>query len=250
MRLAALYDIHSNLPALEAVLREVRETGVDEIVVGGDVLPGPMPAETLDRLLSLDIPTHFITGNCEMDVLDIVAGKETATLPERFRPGFEWVARQLRPNHIEAIESWPKTIVARIDGYGDVLFCHGTPRHPNEIFTRATSEESLLPVFSGLGVKAVVCGHSHMQFDRMVGDVRVTNAGSVGMPFGEPGAHWLLFGPEPELRRTSYDLDGAEEEVRRSGHPEASDFAARYVLNPPSEAEMLKLYAEYELREG
>jgi predicted phosphodiesterase len=60
MRVAALYDIHANLPALEAVLQDIYQAGVDQIVVGGDVVPGPMPRETLRRLLDLDLPVQYI----------------------------------------------------------------------------------------------------------------------------------------------------------------------------------------------
>src|SRR5690349_2185431 len=75
MRVAALNDIHSNLPALEAVLQDVRQAGVDQIVVGGDVVLGPMPRESLDALFSLDIPIQFIQGNCEREFLNEVAGR-------------------------------------------------------------------------------------------------------------------------------------------------------------------------------
>jgi predicted phosphodiesterase len=77
MRVAALYDVHGNLPALEAVLEEVRRDGVDRVVVGGDVLPGPMPRETLTRLLDLDTPVQFILGNGDREVLAQLAGAET-----------------------------------------------------------------------------------------------------------------------------------------------------------------------------
>ena len=87
-----------------------------------------------------------------------------------------------------------------------MLFCHATPRNDNEIFTRLTPEEHLLPIFARLNADIVVLGHTHMQFDRMVGTVRVVNAGSVGMSFGEPGADWLLLGPDVQLRHTRYDL--------------------------------------------
>ena len=60
MRVAALYDIHGNLPALEAVLQDIRHAAVDQVVVGGDVLPGPMQRETLTSLLDLDVPVQFI----------------------------------------------------------------------------------------------------------------------------------------------------------------------------------------------
>ena len=85
MRVAALYDIHGNLPALDAVLDEVRRAGVDRVVVGGDVFPGPMPRETLDRLLGLDIPTQFIHGNGDRVVRLQMGGTEAGEVPERFR---------------------------------------------------------------------------------------------------------------------------------------------------------------------
>ena len=87
-----------------------------------------------------------------------------------------------------------------------------------------------------------------MQFDRMVGRIRVVNAGSVGMPFGEPGADWLLLGPDVQLLHTRYDLTKAAERIRDTTYPQAQDFAARYVLQPPSEREMLEVFARAELR--
>lgn len=79
-----------------------------------------------------------------------------------------------------------------------------TPRSETEIFTRLTPEDLLVPVFEGLAVDLVVCGHTHMQFDCTIAGVRVVNAGSVGMSFGAAGAHWLLLGHEIQLcqRRT------------------------------------------------
>jgi predicted phosphodiesterase len=69
MQVAAIYDIHGNLPALEAVLQEIRQAEIDHVVVGGDVLPGPMPRETLEYLLALEIPAQYIFGNGEVAVL-------------------------------------------------------------------------------------------------------------------------------------------------------------------------------------
>ena len=195
MPVAAIYDIHANLPALEAVLQEIRQAGVDQVVVGGDVVPGPMPRETIACLLDLDIPVQFLYGNGEVAVLEQMAGREPAAVPEQFRPIIRWTAQQLDPEHERVLAGWPKTLRVEIAGLGEVLFCHATPRNENECFTRLTPEERLLPVFEGLDVPVVVCGHTHMQFDRMIGRTRVVNAGSVGMPFGEPGAYWLLLGP-------------------------------------------------------
>jgi predicted phosphodiesterase len=125
---------------------------------------------------------------------------------------------------------------------GEVLFCHGTPRSETEVFTRLTREERLLPVFQELDATLVICGHTHMQFDRMIGGTRVVNAGSVGMPFGHPGADWVLLGPEVELRHTSYSLTDAATRVRETDYPQAEEFAANSILKPPSETAMLEVF--------
>lgn len=247
-RVAAIYDIHGNLPALEAVLQEIRQAGVDQVVVGGDVVPGPMPRETLARLLDLDMPVQLIHGNGDREVLAAMRGTETAALPEQAREAIRWTAQQLDPEHKRWMASWPQTLRLEIRGLGPVLFCHATPRNDTEIFTRRTAEDRLLPVFEGLDVPVIVCGHTHMQFDRKIGRVRVVNAGSVGMPFGEPGADWLLLGPDVELRRTPYDLAKAAERIGSTSYPQAQEFAERYVLEPLSEEEMLEVFGKAELR--
>ncbi len=242
-RVAAIYDIHGNLPALEAVLQDIRQAEVDHVVVGGDVVPGPMPRETINCLLDLDIPVQFIQGNGDRVVCARMAGTESSEVPAQFREVIRWNARQLRPEDEKLLASWPKTLRVEILGLGQVLFCHATPRNDTEIFTRLTSEESLLRVFEGLEVSVIACGHTHMQFDRRIGRVRVVNAGSVGMPFGEPGAYWLLLGPDVQLRHTPYDLTKAARRIRETKYPEAEDFATHNVLQPSSEEKMLEAFA-------
>jgi len=247
MQVAALYDIHGNLPALEAVLQDIRQAEVDHVVVGGDVLPGPMPRETLTCLLDLNVPVQFIQGNGEVEVLAQMAGVDTGTVPERFREGMRWTAQQLQPEYEPVFASWPKTLRLEIRGLGEVLFCHSTPRSETEIFTRLTPEDRLLPLFEGLQVSVVVCGHTHMQFDRMIGRTRVVNAGSVGMPFGDPGAFWVLLGPDVQLRHTSYDLTQAAERIRDTPYPQAQE-DAQNILQPPSEGEALEVFTKGELK--
>jgi predicted phosphodiesterase len=259
VRVAALYDIHGNLPALEAVLDEVRRARVDEVVVGGDVLPGPMPREALRCLLDLKLPTHFLFGNGEKAVLAQLEGARTGSVtywgtilgtrpPDSVVETFRWTAAQVGLEFETVLASWPMTVQLEIDGLGKVLFCHSTPRSETEGFTRRTADEHLLPLFEPLGVDVVVCGHTHMQFDREVGHTRVVNAGSLGMPFGRPGAYWLLLGPDVEPRRTDYDLAAAAERIRATDYPQAEDFATRNVLNPASEQSMLDLFVPFELR--
>lgn len=247
-RVAALYDIHGNIAALDAVLAEIRSAGIDRVVVGGDVVPGPMPAQTLRVLRDLDVPVQFIRGNGERAVLDQRTGSELVDVPERYRDVIRWTANALRADEEKFIAAWPATCRVAVHGLGDVLFCHATPRNDMDIFTRLTAEERLLPIFSEVGVPVVVCGHTHVPFDRTIGGVRVVNAGSVGMPFTQPrGAYWLMLGPDIGLRRTEYDFAAAAAKMRETGFPQVEELAVRYVLEPPTEAETLSRYARTEL---
>jgi len=248
MRVAAIYDIHGNLPALEAVLQDIRQAEVDRVVVGGDVVPGPMPRQAIARLLDLDIPVQFIQGNGDRAVLEQMAGTETGSIPEQFREVIRHSAQQLDPEHERLLASWPKTFRVEIPGLGAVLFCHATPRNDTEIFTQVTPEDRLLPAFAGVNVPVVICGHTHMQFDRMIGKIRVVNAGSVGMPYGEAGAFWLLLGPDVHLRHTPYDLAKAASRIRETNYPQAEEFAAGNILQTPLEEEMLERFGQVELK--
>jgi len=242
VRIAVLNDIHGNLPALDAVLREVAAAGVDQIVVGGDVLPGPMPSETLARLFTLGLPTHFLYGNGEIAVLERRAGRKPARVPEQYQSMIAWNAEQLSPEDEQALRGWPLTVRLSIPGLGETLFCHATPQNENDIFTRLTPEERLLPLFQDVGAALVVCGHSHMQFDRMVGSTRVVNAGSIGMPYGHPDADWLILGPGAEFRHTAYNFNEAIEQIRATGCPNAEDLFVESILHPPDQVVMTEAY--------
>ncbi len=128
------------------------------------------------------------------------------------------------------------------------MFCHGSPRSDEEMMLVTTPEARLREMVTGIRQNVVVCGHTHMQFDRRVDGTRVVNAGSVGMPYGEPGAYWLLLGPEVILRRTLYDLEHAAASIRATNYPLAQDFADNNVINPPSEAEALTVFEQIAAR--
>jgi len=243
MRIAALNDIHGNLPALDAVLGDVRRARVDRIVVGGDVLPGPMPRETLDRLRSLEVPVDFLRGNGDRETLQERPDRPSR-VPETARQQLRWCRAQLSDTQVLAIEGWPLTLCDDVPGIGSVLFCHATPRSDEEVFTHRVPEPLLRPIFDGVA-NLVVCGHTHVQFDVRVGRTRVVNAGSVGMPFEKPGAYWLLLDGGVELRRTEYDLEEAADAVRRTAFPNAEEFASVYILNPP---DMLDTFTQYGLQ--
>lgn len=241
-RVAALYDIHGNLPAVEAALAAVDAARADVIVVGGDVVPGPMPRETLELLLGLGPRAHFIRGNCDRLVVDTFDGRPLTGLPPAVRESFAWTAGQLDRRHRDFLAGLPATLAMDVQGLGAILFCHATPRDDDEIFTAITPVERLRPMLEGVAERVIVCGHTHLQFDRMVDGGRVINAGSVGMPFGRPGAHWLLLGPDVRPMRTEYDRERAAALVRATGYPGGEEFASRHVLEPYTEDEMLRVF--------
>lgn len=248
MRLAAIYDIHGNLPALEAVLEEVAQQRPDAIVVGGDAVWGPMPGETLTKLLAVELPTHFIRGNADRVLAELMSGKDIGEeVPEKARKVAAWVAQQLEPEDQERLASWNRTLRLTANGLGEVLFCHATPQDDTTIFTRLTPEDRLRPIFDNVGAGLVVCGHTHMQTDRMVGEVRVVTAGSVGKPHGERGAYWLLLDADVQFQCTLYDFEDAAGRVRATAYPEAEEFAAGSILRPQSEEETLKIFGPVSL---
>ena len=214
MRVAALYDIHGNLPALDAVVAEV---DADVVVVGGDFVAGPWPAETYARLRSLDGDVRFVRGNADREVVEEAPGRAPPEL-------MEFVRERLSADALAFLRTLPLTV-----SVGRVLFCHATPRNDEEIFTRISPEESWRAALQGVDAEVVVCGHTHIQFDRRIGDVRLVNAGSIGMPYErEPGAYWaLLDGTDVEFRHTRYspgDLSVWPDEWPEASAEEATEF--------------------------
>ena len=243
MKVAAIYDIHGNLPALDAVLAEIDQAAPDLILVGGDVASGPIPKVTLERLMSLGNRARFVMGNADREIISAFDGIPFApNTPDDVQVITSWAAQQLERKHRDFLASFVPQVVLEVDGLGEVLFCHGSPRSDEEILTEATPAERLHPILAGVAQPVVVCGHTHMQFDRQFGTTRVVNAGSVGMPYGEPGAYWLWLGPEVTLRRTTYDLEQAAQVIRASGYPQAQEFAAENVLKPPTAAEAIDVF--------
>jgi len=227
LTVAALYDVHGNLPALEAVLPEI---DADLIVVGGDFVAGPWPAETLDRLRALGSRARFIRGNADREVVEPSAEGRSGGPPQAL---MEFVRERLSSEQLEFLAGLPLAETVAVDGLGDVLFCHATPRSDEELLTRISPDERWLDALEGVTAEVVVCGHTHVQFDRRIGDHRVVNAGSVGMPYeAEPGAYWLQLGPEVELRHTDYAFPdiastGWPEEWPSATPEEATDFFER-----------------------
>ncbi|MDQ3890952.1 MAG: metallophosphatase family protein [Actinomycetota bacterium] len=224
---AALYDVHGNLPALEAVLADLTAIEPELVLVGGDIVSGPMPRETLDLLLALGERAVFIRGNADRQAADRSGASGDDVWAARDR----WTGEQLTDEQRSFLARLPETARIAVETLGPVLFCHGSPRSDEEIVTRATPEERMREMLAGVDERVVVLGHTHVQFDRTAGGRRVVNAGSVGMPYAdEPGAYWALLGPDVELRRSGYDVESAAERIRATGFPGGDEFAREHVL--------------------
>ena len=177
-----------------------------------------MPVETVDRIRSLDALT--LRGNADRDL------------------GDEWLEQRLGPERLEWLTARPEQIELDVEGLGRVLFCHGSPRSDEEMLLRTASDGRLKEILAGVEADVIVCGHTHMQFDRVAGSKRVVNAGSVGLPYGAIGAHWVELGPDVRHRRTTYDLAL----LRASEWPRAAEVIS-VIEAPPTEEEAI---AEFE----
>jgi predicted phosphodiesterase len=218
VRVAALYDVHGNVHALEAVLAELGD--VDVVLFGGDLVWGPFPRETIELARSV-ANAEFIRGNAD----------EACRLDDERA---EFVRAQLDEEQIEWLELLPFSWST-----DDTLFVHANPIDTETPYFSWSPPEKLAAVLDGVRESRVVSGHVHMQSNVEVGNKEWTCAGSVGYPYeGEPGAYWALLGDGvPEFRRTEYDTGRAAAAFRSSGHP-LGDVYADELLRPTSPEEV------------
>jgi predicted phosphodiesterase len=238
VRVAALYDVHGNLPALEAVLAEVEREQPDAIVFGGDIIAGPMPRETLELVRNLREKAHLIRGNADRYALEFRLGLR------REGPGLaDWVGEQLTDEEAESLGRLPLTVTLDVDSLGPTCFCHATPRDDEEVFTERDPDAIVAGMLDGTEEATIVCGHTHMQADRRVGQWRVVNAGSVGFAHDAPAARWALLGPDVELRRTDYNTEDAARRLRDAvGTRSGESSVIEDLLRPPSRDEVLDFF--------
>jgi len=183
MTVAALYDIHGNAPALAAVIGELRADPPDAVVIGGDVIAGPLPLETLELLRGLPWPVHWLRGNADRAVVMSFDGTVPPKLLEHpLYQADQWVATFIDRAERDWLDQLPPVVRLDVDGLGEVLFCHATPRSDEERITVFTPPERLAPILEQGGADLTVAGHTHRQFDLTAGGRRMVNAGSVGRP--------------------------------------------------------------------
>ncbi|MBO0843873.1 MAG: metallophosphoesterase family protein [Nocardioides sp.] len=244
MRVAVLADIHGNLPALEAVLHDVDAAGVDVIVLNGDLVTGPMPAEALSLLESLGERAVWVRGNADREVVNAYDGTLTPDLHPAAIPPTEYAATEISREQRDRLAGLPLDVSLDLDGLGPVRFCHATTRSDTEIVLVDSPVARFAECFPGVEEQIVVLGHTHMAFDRLADRRRFVNPGSVGMPYGNPGAHWALLGPAVTLCRTAYDLQAAAAlmRARAAGYPGIEEFLAQNLLSVPSDSVVLEAF--------
>jgi len=250
MGVAVLSDIHGVLPALDAVLAEPEVQAAERIVVTGDIAAGPQPVQVLDRLTGLGDRVVWVRGNADRELAAL------AREPGREGPYalVRWAADQLRPAHLALIDALPHPVTLDVDGFGPVLFCHGTPRDDNEIVLVDTRMARWAEAFADVPdeVHTIVCGHTHMPFVRLVDRRLVVNAGSIGMPYGQVGAQWaLLDHGAVALRCTAYDVEAARAAIRATcDDPGVDEWTDEYLYSRNSDAEALAVFGPGDGREG
>ena len=216
--LAVLYDIHGNLPALEAVLADAEDAGADRFLLGGDYgTPSPWPHETLARLRELPKAT-WIRGNGERWLREL---PEISMVIQAYEE-FEGV---LADEEVDWLYGLP--VEAELDG---ILYVHGSPVSDVESFA-PQPEEGEERMLGGVRDRTIVFGHSHQQFRRPGPDgTDLLNPGSVGMPLdGDVRAAWATWDGDFAFRRTQYDVERAAAAYRAMGG-ELGEFAANRIL--------------------
>ncbi len=206
--LAVLYDVHGNLPALEAVLSDAGATGAGEWLLGGDYSAfGAWPQETVERLRELPRAT-WLRGNWERWTADPAA----APLDEVIRGALSAVRADLPRALVEELGALPQDLLR-----GETAFCHGSPGSDVRSFARERSEDDE-ELLGGVEQHRIVFGHTHLAFERRsAAGIQLVNPGSVGMPLdGDPRAAYALIHPDGrlELRRVDYDRASATAALR------------------------------------
>ncbi|MGW1586913.1 metallophosphoesterase family protein [Streptomyces sp. NPDC002386] len=237
-RVAVLSDIHGVLPALEAVLAEPEVVAADRIVLTGDITAGPQPAEVLDLLRAQGDRVLWLGGNADRELVEYRRGERTG-IPDPIGP---FAARALREDQVDFLATLAGTLTLRVRGLGRVMFCHATPRDDEEIVLVDSAPERWAEVLGGLApdIGTVVCGHTHMPYVRLAHGRLVVNPGSVGMPYGRPGAHWCFLGPGVDLRTTPYDIPAAIARLTREcAYPDIADWADYFLHARATDTEVL-----------
>jgi putative phosphoesterase len=230
VRIAALSDIHGNLPALEAAHKAIDAARPDYVAICGDlVFNGPDPVGTLAAIREMERAGAFvILGNTDIAVAD---GDYTAAfpwftegVPDAYRAAAEWARDQIGEEGTAYLHKLPSERRLRV-GDDLILFCHASPGSLTDGLSADLDVVVTMDRVTRTDAKVIVCGHTHLPEVREVGWRTIVNAGSAGYIFdGDPTASWALIeidedGIRTEIHRTSYDVMEAANAVSARGLP-------------------------------
>jgi putative phosphoesterase len=237
-RIAVLSDVHGNMPALEACLAEVATADVEAVLFLGDLTWGPQPRETLARVASLGVPSWCVRGNGERAVIQMASGTRPAE-----RPIDRWVVDAHGPDGVAELSTFAQALTVTIGPVGGIRLCHGSPRSDVELLTPATSDSQLKDVTEGVPERTLAHGHTHLQYQRTIGEWIVFGPGSVGIPYGtegRPGARWALVGDGIQLRVSEYDIEESINTARSVGYPGLANYE-KYLRTPLTLDELVEM---------
>lgn len=229
-------DIHGMSTALEAVLAAEASDPSEVLIVAGDTAAGPQPNQVIDLLLQHTDRLLAISGNGDREIVEFHDDGTSAST----NPLLEQEARQTTDQNVAWLRALPKTVELELAGFGRVHVCHATPQNDMDIALVDSRLSRWDEVFVDLAenVSTVILGHTHMPFQRLVDRRRVINPGSVGMPFGGAGAHWVRLRADGviETHVTPVDVERALASLAAtSSDPAILDWARPYLAGEMSD---------------
>lgn len=235
-KLAILSDIHGNLPALEAVISDLRNFDIDHVIVPGDVISfGPFSRQTAE--IVIENGWSVIRGNNEFFLVDYKTRRAPAEWndPIAFAPT-AWLDKQFHPQLKVKIGAWPDSLHLRFRDAPPIQVFHGTPDSPWDPIYWTMLDEEIEKKLARVEAEYVLCGHTHLPMDRQVSRWRIFNPGSVGVPLDGvfSASYMILEGNEqgwtPTFRRIPFDYEAVFEEFERSGYNKESGPIGRLVV--------------------
>jgi len=227
-KLAVFSDVHSNIHALNAVLADIDRRDVDLIICLGDLVGyGAFPNEVVETIHQRNIPT--IRGNYDDGVgfekPECGCAYKKPEEEARGQQSFDWTKRQVNELNRKYLASLLDTMIVEVQGKA-LWFVHGSPRRINEYLFEDRPESSLRHALGEKKADALLFGHTHLPYDRIVDGVHFINTGSAGKPKdGDPRAAYALVtvateGITSEFVRVEYDVSAAAEAIRVTDLPE------------------------------
>ena len=228
-RLAVLSDVHGNISALEAALKDVKRAKPDVVAVAGDLaFNGPEPAAVIERVRALEAEGAIVVqGNTDVAVADLdfaAAFPWMPEVPDSFRAAADWARDQLDAAALDWLRRLPAERRLRFDDTL-ILVCHASPGSQTSGFLTDLDPAVVVEMVGRTDARVIGCGHTHVPEIRDLGWKLIVNDGSCGYSFdGDPSAAWALVElrdgeVHAEIRRTAYDADAAADAISRRGLP-------------------------------